>query len=82
MTAADDDGDAPQFSYRVTRDGDVFVAHRGRDVTTLRGQAASRFLRRIQRMDEAGAQGEMARVTGNFKRGNERRASPDDGPAG
>lgn len=80
MTAVDED--APQFSYRTSKAGDVFVAHRGRDVTTLRGRAASRFLSRIARMDDAGTQGEMARVTGNFKRGNERRASTEDGAPG
>ena len=66
---------APQFSYRTAKDGTVFVDFHGRTVTTLRGKVAERFLGRIGRMDDAGAQVEMARVTGNFKRGNERRAA-------
>jgi hypothetical protein len=67
--------DPPQFSYRAAKNGTVFVDFHGRAVTTLRGRAADRFLARIQRMDDEAAQVEMARVTGNFKRGNERRAS-------
>lgn len=70
-----DEHDVPQFSYRATRSGMVFVDFHGRAVTTLRGKAAERFLARIAAMDDAAQQVEMARVTGNFKRGNERRAS-------
>ena len=38
----------------------------------LRRAAAVRFVERVERLDEAGALQLMARVTGNFKRGNER----------
>ncbi len=60
------------FSYRAGKDGTVFVSWRGRPVTTLRKDAAARFLSRAQRLDEEGRQQLMARVTGNFKHGNER----------
>ena len=60
-----------EFSYRAGRDN-VFIAWRGRDVTTLSGKDASRFLGRVEGGDEERAQLEMARVTGNFKRGNEK----------
>lgn len=74
---AHDDPGAGQpdvFSYRASKDGTVFVEFHGRTVTVLRGRAAERFLTRVSRMDAAGVQGEMARVTGNFKHGNERTA--------
>lgn len=62
---------APQgFSYEV-RGSEVVVSHHGRRATTLRGAAAARFLRAIERGDP---QQVMARVTGNYKRGNERRS--------
>lgn len=61
-----------EFDYRATKDGRVLVSWRGRDVTTLAGIDASRFLAAAERADEAGRQHLMARVTGNFKRGNER----------
>ena len=57
------------FSYRATKDGTVLIDWQGRTVRTLRGETASRFLRRAEREDE---QALMQRATGNFKRGNER----------
>ncbi len=63
---------AAGFSYRTTKDGTVFIGHNGRDATTLRGDAARRFLARVAKIDTEAAQGLMARVTGNYKRGNER----------
>lgn len=60
------------FSYRAHKDGTVRVAWRGKVVTTLRGKDAARFLARVDGADEEQAQQAMARVTGNFKHGNER----------
>jgi len=56
------------FSYEI-RGADVIVLHHGRHASTLRGAAASRFLREVENGDP---QQLMARVTGNYKRGNER----------
>ncbi len=59
--------------FAWTRRGeDVHVTHRGRPAVVLRRAAAVRFVERVERLDEAGALHLMARVTGNFKRGNER----------
>lgn len=58
------------FVYRVVGD-DVLISHHGRSATTLRGAAAKRFLVDVE---DADPQGLMARVTGNYKRGNERTA--------
>jgi hypothetical protein len=69
------DETAEQFSYRASKDGKVFVAWHGKTVTTLKGEAARRFLSRIEAANPHEAQQIMARVTGNFKRGNERLAS-------
>jgi hypothetical protein len=63
------------FAYRTRGDGSVVVTYGGRAVTTLRGTAATRFLARVGGADDDAAQHLMARVTGNFKRGNERRAT-------
>lgn len=60
------------FSYRSSKDGRVFIAYRGKTVTTLSGGAAERFLAGVAQVDDRGAQLLMARLTGNFKRGNER----------
>jgi hypothetical protein len=55
------------------RGDEVVITHRGRAATVLRRAAAERFLLRMAGLDVDGAQKLMARVTGNFKRGNERR---------
>jgi hypothetical protein len=60
------------FAYRARKDGSVAISWRGRTVTTLTGPAARRFLDRVLDASPSVAQLEMARVTGNFKRGNER----------
>jgi hypothetical protein len=62
------------FSYREGKDGKVFVSWMGRQVQTLKGDAAARFLERVARLDGREAQLLMAKATGNFKRGNERLA--------
>ena len=59
------------FDYE-TRGGEVVITHHGRRVTVLRGVAAARFLADVE--DGADDQELMARVTGNYRRGNERTA--------
>lgn len=56
------------FEYEV-RGEEVVIFHHGRRATTLRGRRASDFLAEIEGGD---AQLLMARLTGNYKRGNER----------
>lgn len=63
---------APEFTYATTKGGRVRISWRGRVVTTLAGESAARFLRRVEHAQPAAVQLELARVTGNFKRGNER----------
>ncbi len=63
------------FSFVTRADGTVVIRYHGAPVTLLRGQSAERFATRIGGSDPAGAQQLMARATGNFKRGNERRGA-------
>lgn len=58
------------FSYKTRKNGEVVISHRGRQAAVLRGTSAERFLTRLGDEDE---QHLMARSTGNYKRGNERR---------
>jgi hypothetical protein len=53
--------------------GEVRISWQGRIVTILRKEKAVKFLERVQFADEEQEQLIMAKVTGNFKRGNERR---------
>ena len=63
------------FTFRARRSGDVEVLHHGRLAATLRGADAARFLARVEAGTPADAQQWMARVTGNYRRGNERVAA-------
>lgn len=60
------------FDYRLAKDGLAFISWRGRHVVTLSGVKADRFVDRIDGLTDEAAQLLMGRVTGNFKRGNER----------
>lgn len=60
------------FSYVETKAGDVRISHHGRVVTVLRGKDAERLLRRLEGADARTVQLQLAKVTGQFKFGNER----------
>ena len=59
------------FEWQRRSNGDVVVFHHGRHATTLRGRRAQEFIDDVESGDD---QELMARVTGNYKRGNERHA--------
>ena len=61
------------FSFLGRADGSIVIRYHAAPVTLLRGKAADRFRTRIDGADSEAAQQLMARVTGNFKRGTERR---------
>lgn len=63
-------GQPQGFSFERRKSGEVVIRHHGRVGATLRGQKATRFLEAVSRGDD---QELMARLTGNYKRGNERR---------
>jgi hypothetical protein len=60
------------FTWAATKDGLVRICWQGKVVTTLAGDRATRFLEQVEHADEDAEQLLLARVTGNFKRGNER----------
>jgi hypothetical protein len=63
------------FTYRVRKNKDLEIHHRGRLASTLRGRDAEDFLAELETGSAQDAQELMARVTGNYKHGNERLAS-------
>lgn len=73
MTAVPDT-EAP-FTYRLVQDGRVLISWRGRLVTTVAGTAADRLRERLAGATAPDVQLLLAKATGNFKRGNERRTS-------
>ena len=65
--------DEEVFTYKITKDQKVFISCEGRQVTTLSGKKAEDFIAKIQKAQGGkDAQLIMAKVTGNFKRGNEK----------
>lgn len=70
MSEAEDLG----FAFVKRQNGDVEITHHGRIASTLRGEAARSFLGRAEGATHGPVQQLMARITGNYKRGNERTA--------
>lgn len=60
------------FTWQVTKDGRVLVFRGGQRVAIVAGAHADRLRPRLEGSPEA-AQRALARVTGNYRRGNERR---------
>ncbi|HNF93439.1 MAG TPA: hypothetical protein PLQ75_02220, partial [Anaerolineales bacterium] len=60
------------FSYKISKEKKVFVYWRGKQVLILRGSAAQKFTSKIIGLDDKRIQLVLAKLTGNFKRGNER----------
>lgn len=63
------------FTWRQRKNGDVEILHRGRLASTLRGNDAADFLAEANGSALIELQPLMARLTGNYKHGNERLAS-------
>ena len=61
------------FSWMTRADGAIVIRYHDAPVTLLRGKAAEKFATRVNGAGGPAAQQLMARATGNFKRGNERK---------
>ncbi|PGO25211.1 hypothetical protein CN984_19820 [Bacillus cereus] len=65
--------DDMMFHYRVTKNNIVLIEYYGKQIMILKGNDADKFLNKINRANnENEKQLIMAKITGNFKRGNER----------
>ncbi len=62
------------FVWQIRKGGTVEITHDGKRAASLRGDRAKGFLDDMDALDHQGQQDEMARLTGNYKRGNERLA--------
>ena len=60
------------FTYKITKDKKVFISWYGKQVTILNGSKAEAFISDITKAEGKDAQLIMAKITGNFKRGNEK----------
>jgi hypothetical protein len=72
--------DEEVFTYRVTKNNTVFIDYQGKQVTVLKGKEAEKIINRINgAATDKEVQLILAKVTGNFKRGNEKDASKKNG---
>ena len=62
------------FTHNVAKNGTVSIAHYGKLATRLHGSKAISFLEDMSRSAINEQQQLMAKLTGNYKRGNERQA--------
>lgn len=61
------------FDYQITKSGVIRIFWDGRCIMTLGGKRADKLAQDLsQAQEEAEVQRLLQRVTGNFKRGNER----------
>ncbi|WP_242235450.1 hypothetical protein [Bacillus cereus group sp. BfR-BA-01316] len=61
------------FHYRVTKNNIVIIEYYRKQIMILKGNDVENFLNKITRANnEKEKQLIMAKITGNFKRGNER----------
>ncbi|MFL6120270.1 hypothetical protein [Actinophytocola sp.] len=61
------------FDWRATKNGQLLISRGGRLVTTVRGQIAAKLQGRLDQATDEEAQQLLARATGHYKHGNERR---------
>lgn len=66
--------DDDPFDYRITQSGMLIIARNGRTVMELGGKKASALIPKLGASDESDQQ-LLARVTGNYRRGNERQVN-------
>lgn len=64
--------DENPFEYQITKDNRVLIYWASRLIKTLKGKEAEKLITRIDSADEKEIQLALAKVTGNFKRGNEK----------
>lgn len=60
------------FSYRVAKDKKIFLYWYGKEIMVLKEKESIKFLERIEGKNDEEKQLIMAKVTKNFKRGNEK----------
>lgn len=62
------------FSWKKVKDNKLFIYFNGKEVMILKGQKSQKLLEELFDSNEEEEQYLLARITGNFKRGNEKQA--------
>ncbi len=64
--------DQEPFSYRIAKDGKIFIYWQNKQIMTVKEKKAVALLKKIKGKDAKTVQLALAKITGNFKHGNER----------
>jgi hypothetical protein len=62
------------FSYQTTKNGTVVIYYKGKQIKIIKDNEAERLIARIREVENniTEVQLLLAKITGNFKRGNEK----------
>ncbi|OXS68495.1 hypothetical protein B1B04_20420 [Lysinibacillus sp. KCTC 33748] len=62
------------FAYQITKKGTVVIAYEGKQIKIVKDREAERHIARIKEVEDnlTAVQLLLAKITGNFKRGNEK----------
>ena len=60
------------FSYTIHKNRKVILYWQGKQVMILKGSKADKFISKVRSLSEETQRLYIAKITGNFKRGNER----------
>lgn len=63
------------FDYRITKDQKVLISWNGRNIMTMSEKRAAKLIASLENADERETQLLLAKATGNFKHGNERKGN-------
>lgn len=66
------------FTYAIRKNHKVFIYYYGKQVMIVSGHRAAQLIEDLEYADEEDTQYLLARLTGNFKRGNERESKMKD----
>ncbi|MFE7064862.1 hypothetical protein ABN702_21035 [Bacillus haimaensis] len=62
------------FTYQITKKGIVFIHYEGKQIKIVKDKEAERLIAKIQEVEDNMTEVQLllAKITGNFKRGNEK----------
>jgi len=66
------------FSYKIAKDAKVMIYYDGKLIFTYSGKKGANLLKKLTGLSDEDQQLFLAKLTGNFKRGNERVAKNKD----
>ncbi|CAD5898426.1 hypothetical protein [Carnobacterium maltaromaticum] len=62
------------FTWRAAKDQKIFISYNEKQIMIIKGAKAKKLLKDLSESDAETEQYLLARITGNFKRGNEKLA--------